>query len=122
MPPFLYKISMHKTLVLSITLHRNEVILIRKRLQYLPICDNTDRKIAYCRNELERFGKHHISLTCDVAIAVMVQSAMVQFAILRFAMARFAMARSAMLRKKIINHLITNPLGTPFKEKKLTII
>ena len=117
MPPFLYNINMRKTLVLSITSHRNEVILIRKKLQDLPICDNTNRKIAYRRNELARFGKHQTSTTCDVAIAAMVQSAIV-----KSAMARFAMARSAMLHKKIINHFITNPLGTPFKEKPLTII
>ena len=117
MPPFLYNISMRKTLVLSITSHHNEVILIRKKLQDLPICDNTDRKIAYRRNELARFGKHQTPATCDVAIAAMVQSAMLQSA-----MVRFAMVRSAMLRKQIINHFITNPSGTPFKEKPLTII
>ena len=103
--------------MLSITSHRNELILIRKKIQDLLICDNTDRKIAYHRNELARFGKHQTSATCDVAIAAMVQSAMVQST-----MVGFVMVRSAMLRKKIINHFITNPLGTPFKEKPLTII
>ena len=107
MPPFLYNISMCKTLVLSITSHRNEVILIRKKLQDLLICDNTDHKITYRKNELAIFGKHQTSAICDVAIVAMVGS---------------AMARSAMLHKQIINHFITNPSGMPFKEKPLTKI
>ena len=53
----------------------------KEKLKDSPIYDNTDRKIAYRRNEPASCGKHQTSMICDVAITTVCDRAICEDAL-----------------------------------------